>query len=97
MDQDDRIIDAVLMSEKTGSWWAKEYFAQAAELLGSQGAWQSEGGKTPGPEDAVITEAVKTAMTRSVSRREGAPDTNTAADWYVTSTGGISPGKPNKP
>jgi hypothetical protein len=97
MDQDDRIIDAALMSEKTDSWWAKEHFAQAAELLGSQGAWQTEGGKTPGPEDAVITAAVKTAMTRSVSRREGAPDTNTAADWYVTSTGGISPGKPNKP
>jgi hypothetical protein len=96
MDQDDKIIDAILMSENPDPWWKKEHFSMAAELLRSQGVWHAEG-KTPGPEDAVITAAIKTAMTRSVSRQEGTPDTNTAADWYVTSTGGISPGKPNKP
>jgi hypothetical protein len=96
LDQDDRIVDAVLMSENPDSWWKKEYFAAAAEFLGSQEAWRAAGGKVPGPEDAVITAGIKTAMTRSVSRDEKKPDTDTAADWYVTSTGGISPGKPNK-
>jgi hypothetical protein len=96
LDQDDHVTDAVLMSEDPDPWWKKEHFAAAAEFLGSQAAWRAAGEKVPGPEDAVITSGIKTAMTRSVSRDEKIPDTNTAAGWYVTSNGGISPGRPNK-
>jgi hypothetical protein len=97
MDQDDRVIDAVMLSENPGPWWNKEYLAEAADFLFRQGAWASPEGKIPGPSDALITANIKTAMTRSLSRDETAEDHNTAADWYVTATGGISPGQPNKP
>ncbi|MDR1374320.1 MAG: hypothetical protein LBJ24_05045, partial [Treponema sp.] len=39
MDQDDRIVDAVMFSKTPGTSWAKEELAQAAELLGRRGAW----------------------------------------------------------
>jgi hypothetical protein len=94
LDQDDRIVDAVMISETPDPWWKKEYFAQAAELLFSQGAWNGDG-TIPRPENAVNSSEVGTAMTRSISRNEKAADTNTAADWQVTPKGGYSPGKPN--
>jgi hypothetical protein len=102
LDQDDRVIDGVMLSENPDPRWKKDHFAQAAEFLHGQGAWAQippgdTGGAVPGPADAVHTAAVKTAMTRSVSRDETAADTNTAADWYVTATGGATPGKPNNP
>lgn len=97
MDQDDRVIDAVMLSENPDSWWNKEYLAEAADFLFQQGAWSSPDGKIPGPAAAVITYNIKTAMTRSISRDESMGDTNGAAGWYITATGGISPGKPNKP
>jgi hypothetical protein len=97
LDQDDRVIDAVMLSEEPGSWWNKEYFAEAADFLFKQGAWKSAAGKISGPSDAADTSAVKTATTRSISRDENAADTNTAADWFVTGTGGQTPGKLNKP
>jgi hypothetical protein len=101
IDQDDNIIDAVMMSENPDSWWSKDYFVEASDLLYRQGAWSSEEGEIPGPADAVITLAIKTAMTRSISRDETVPDSNTAADWYVTATTtknpGATPGKENNP
>ena len=96
LDQDDQVIDAVMMAENPGAWWNKDYFAEAAEWLFSQGAWQSADGAVCAPPDAVDTTSVKSAATRSVSRNEAAADTNTAADWHVTATSGITPGKPNK-
>jgi hypothetical protein len=97
LDQDDRVIDAVMLSETSDPWWNKDYLAEAADFLFQQGAWSSPEGTIPGPAAAVITYNIKTAMTRSVSRDESAGDNNGAADWYITATGGISPGKPNKP
>ncbi|MDR0601456.1 MAG: hypothetical protein LBG42_03675 [Treponema sp.] len=97
LDQDDHVVDAVLLSENPDSRWSKEHFTAAAELLGSQEAWRAAGGNVPGPQDAVITAGIKTAMTRSVSRDEKKADANAASDWYVTPVGGISPGKPNSP
>jgi hypothetical protein len=95
MDQDDTIVDAVMMSENPDPWWAKDHFVQAADLLYRQGAWASAEGEIPGPADAVITFNIKTAMTRSISRDETVPDSNSAADWYITATSGATPGAVN--
>jgi hypothetical protein len=102
LDQDDRVIDGVILSEKPDPSWNKDHFARAAEFLGGQGAWAQvrrgdAEGAAPGPADAVQTAAIKTAMTRSVSRDETAADTKTAADWYITANSGATPGKPNNP
>jgi hypothetical protein len=95
LDQDDRVIDAVMMSENPDPWWAKEHFAAAAEMLKEKGAWAAPDSGVPGPQDAVITAAINTAMTKSISRNEAAADTNTAADWFITAKDGISPGRKN--
>jgi hypothetical protein len=100
MDQDDKVIDAVMMSEKPDPLWSKECFIDAAELLHEQGAWLSADGGIPGPEDAVITANIKTSTTRSISRDEDM-DTNRAEDWYITASTtknpGATPGKKNNP
>ena len=99
IDQDDRIIDAVLLSEKPDAAWANEKMAAAAELIGLQKAWlPSAGGDTagawvPGPGDAVLTAG--TTNTRTICRDESFPGQNRAADWYITATSSASPGKPN--
>jgi hypothetical protein len=97
MDQDDRILDAVMLSEADDPWWTKEQFVQAADLLHRQGAWVQGEGKIPGPADAVITAGIKTAMTRSISRDETVPDSNSATDWYIVNTGKATPGAKNDP
>jgi hypothetical protein len=96
-DQDDRIIDAVMLSETADPWWTKDHFVNAAELLYDRGAWASADGKIAGPADAVNSYNIKTAMTRSISRDENVPDTNKASDWYITATSGVTPGKANNP
>jgi hypothetical protein len=97
LDQDDHVVDAVMTAENPDPWWSKDYFADAADFLYQQGAWKSPDGKIAGPKDAVDSFNIKTAMTRSISRDETAPDTNTKADWYITATSGITLGKPNNP
>ena len=96
LDQDDKVLDAVMIVETSESWWSKEYFAEAADFLFRQDAWKSAEGKIAGPADAVNTSTIKTALTKSISRKENAVDTNTAADWYAAAVSGYSPGKPNK-
>jgi hypothetical protein len=95
MDQDDRVIDAVMLSETDDPWWTKEHFVQAADLLYQQGAWVQGAGNIPGPSDAVISAGIKTAMTRSICRDKGLPDTNSKADWYIAATSKASPGAEN--
>jgi hypothetical protein len=95
MDQDDNIVDAVMMSENPDPWWTKDHFVQAADLLSRQGAWVSPDEEIPSPTAAVITFNIKTAMTRSISRDETVPDSNSAADWYITATSGATPGAVN--
>jgi hypothetical protein len=101
LDQDDKVVDGVMLSEIPDPWWTKDYFVEAADLLYGEGAWSSTIGELPGPVDAVITTSVKTAATRSVSRDETVPDSNTQDDWYVTATSsskpGATPGAPNNP
>jgi hypothetical protein len=96
MDQDDRVIDAVMLSENPDPWWTKDTFVQAADLLYQQGAW-TQGDGIPGPAGAVITFNIKTAMTRSISRDSLVPDSNTLADWYISATSAATPGAENNP
>jgi hypothetical protein len=96
VDQDDRIIDALLLSETPDPWWKAEALARAAELAGKQGAWTSPdaaAGQLPGPESAVGSRY--TTATRSISRDEAAPDSNSAAGWYITAASNATPGRPN--
>jgi hypothetical protein len=95
LDQDDKILDGVLLSENPGNTWAKEDLNRGADILTAQKAWLSAGGESRslGPRDAVLTKG--TTATRTICRDETAPDTNTAADWYITATSQASPGKPN--
>jgi hypothetical protein len=96
MDQDDKALDGVLLSENPDSNWSKEDLSRAAEMLGTQDAWMGAGGtkqKSPSPRDAVSTKGA--TATRTICRDEAAGDTNTAADWYISATSQASPGKPN--
>jgi len=95
LDQDDRVLAAVMISEKPDPWWTKDYLAEAAEFLYSQGAWKSADGKVCGPAGALISTG--TTNTRTICRDETAGNTNTAADWYITATSSATPGKPNNP
>jgi len=101
MDQDDRIIDAVLLSERADTRWANENMAQAAAFLARNNAWLGRDGTTggegwiPSPLDAVITSG--TTATRTICRDESVPPRRQAGNWYITATSGASPGRPNDP
>jgi hypothetical protein len=93
LDQDDRVLCGVMISNQAVNWWGKEYFAEVAELLFSQDAWKSASGQICGPIDAINTTG--TTNTRTINRDETVKNTNTAADWYITATSGATPGRPN--
>jgi hypothetical protein len=93
VDQDNRVLNAVMISSESQAWWGKEYFAEAADFLFRQGAWKSADGQLPGPVDAI--RSTGTTNTRTINRDETVMNTNTAADWYVTVTSGLTPGRPN--
>ncbi|MFP3090218.1 hypothetical protein LQZ21_07815 [Treponema sp. TIM-1] len=95
LDQDDQILDGVLLCEDDAGWSKKEFMGTVVELLSSQGAWIGTEGGVPGPQDAVVSKGA--TATRSISRKEALPDTNSKADWYITATSKASPGKPNNP
>ena len=99
-DQDDRIIDAVLLSESSGSRWSSEQVAQAAEFLAREKAWlprstDSDENWIPSPADAVITTG--TTNTRTICRDETIPPEPRAVNWYITATSSATPGEPNNP
>jgi hypothetical protein len=95
LDQDDEVLDALMWSESADPWWADEKLAAAAEFLSSKGAWGAAGEGIPGP--ANVVSSAGTTATRSISRNEAAPDTNSAADWYITASSSATPGKKNNP
>ncbi|MDR0442502.1 MAG: hypothetical protein LBH44_03750 [Treponema sp.] len=95
MDQDDRVLAAVMLSNSQDGWWTKDYLAEAAEFLYSQGAWKSTDGNICRPADAV--RSTGTTNTRTICRDETVENTNTAADWYITATSSATPGGPNNP
>jgi hypothetical protein len=96
MDQDDKVLDGVLLSENPDTAWAKDGLSRAAEILGSQNAWSGPAGEKlqkPGPQDAFPTKGATT--TRTICREEASPDSNTLRDWYICDSSQASPGKPN--
>jgi len=93
LDQDDRVIDAVILSDNQDSWWTKDYFAETAEFLFDAGAWKSPEGSVCSPKDAVASG--KATNTRTICRDETVVKTGTAKEWYVTDTSCATPGKPN--
>jgi hypothetical protein len=90
------ILDAVILNETPGETWNRGHFAEIAEDLYNKGAWKTRDDKLPGPFDAVDTTTIKKAATKSISRREGKENTHSADDWYITDTGGVTPGQANK-
>jgi hypothetical protein len=94
LDQEDKVLDGALLSEKPDNAWAKEDMDKAAKLLAAQNAWQNAAGnRSLSPQDAIPTKG--TTATRTICRDETAEDTNTAADWYIAATSQATPGKPN--
>jgi len=90
MDQDDRIIDAVVLCEKT-SEWGKNNSTAAAEFLSQKGAWLP----SADPAGAVIT--LGTTNTRTVCRDETIPPSPRADNWYITVNSGATLGNLNNP
>ena len=99
LDQDDRIIDALLISENPGAAWASQSINTVAELFGREKAWLPPGGGDapdgwiPSPSDAVISAG--TTATRTINRDESLAPAPSAGNWYVTATSGNTPGRPN--
>ena len=101
MDQDERVLDAVIILENTGAinWptLSGQNFLSIINYLFNKDAWQSAGGTSLSPADAVNVSTAVNDHTRSVSRNETVEDTNTKADWYVTASNGATPGMENSP
>jgi hypothetical protein len=94
LDQDDRVVDAVMLSESADPWWNKDYLAEAAEFLFKAGAWKNPDGNMCSPADAVLSSG--TTLTRTICRDETLKqNSGTATDWYITANSSASPGKPN--
>jgi hypothetical protein len=100
VDQDDRIIDAVLLSKSPGPVWSKPALATAAEFVASQGAWLPLGGEAmaPGtytlsPADAAST--ANTTATRTINRDETFDKGGRAENWYITANSSSTSGMPN--
>jgi hypothetical protein len=97
VDQDDRIIDAILLSEKSEAKWANNKVAEAADLLGRKKAWLPKNGDvkewSPAPSDAVF--AVWTTNSRTICRDETLTQKPSAGNWYITDTSSATPGRPN--
>jgi len=99
MDQDGKIIDAILLSEKSEAKWSSDKVAEAANLFGKEKAWLPSNGEkaewSPGPSDAVI--AGWTTNTRTICRDDTLPIKPSAGSWYITANSSATPGKPNNP
>jgi hypothetical protein len=96
LDQDDRVVSAVMLSENADPWWNKDYFADAAEFLFNAGAWKNPDGSMCGPSGAV--QSTGTTATRTICRDETLKaNSGTAADWYITANSSATPGALNNP
>jgi len=88
LDQDDRIIDAVLLCENPAAGWgSNKNIPPAVEYLSRLGAW------LPNPADAVATGAA--TATRTVSRDEDIAPERLRENWYITATSSATPGAKN--
>jgi hypothetical protein len=93
LDQDDKVLASAMIAEKPDPVWAKKHLEEAANFLFTKDAWKSADGKACRPSDAVSSAG--TTATRTICRNEKKANTNAAADWYITATSGLTPGKPN--
>jgi hypothetical protein len=97
VDQDNKIIDAVLLTEKTDTKWSSEKVAEAASLFGIEKAWlpsQTAAAEwSPGPADAVVS--ATTTNTRTICRDESLSPKPCAANWYITANSSATPGSSN--
>lgn len=84
VDQDDRIIDAVLLSENPTAPWSNNNVAEAAEFLVRANAWTLPAVNTTG-----------TTNTRTINRDESLTPERRAENWYVTATSSHTPGRAN--
>jgi len=96
LDQDGTVLDAVLFSEYTTGDWLKNELATCSSFLAGASAWTKKDGQSGPvqPQDALGSAA--TTTTRTICRDELVQDSNRAGDWYVTVTGGATPGLPNR-
>ena|GEM_PF-498512 len=98
IDQDDRIIDAVLLSETPAAWGSNNTIA-AAEFLSGKGAWlpadvgDAEAGRVANARDAISS--FGTTPTRTISRDQTVPHDRRAGNWYIVATGNATPGREN--
>jgi hypothetical protein len=95
-DQDGAALDAVLLSESPGGSWIKPEIAKTAQLFFDKAYWKGieEGSEGLLPSDAASSAG--TTTTRTICRDEAAQDSDSAAEWYISATGGATPGGPNK-
>ena len=93
LDQDDKVLDAVMIAEKPDPVWGTKYLADTADFLFSKGAWKSPEETICSPANAVSSSS--TTITRTICRDETVENTHTAADWYITVNNGGTPGQKN--
>ena len=96
-DQRDTIIDAVLFYDKKKDiekWDTNTTMHNAQALLGEAVAWTDVGPDGTPSLDAFFNN--QSSPTNTLCRREGEPDTNSLADWYLCGSSKASPGKPNR-
>jgi hypothetical protein len=106
LDQDDRIIDGVILSEDLVTWGTiktvNTAMEQAVQLFSRQQAWLPKSGNlvpsyVPQPEDAVWSKGSTTTQTicRDETRERGL--TNNQGYWYVSTNKKCTPGYLNDP
>jgi len=100
LDQDDKILDAVLLSTGTGASWGKTALSNAAQFSADQGAWFPRGGEEniPGtyilsPFDAVYS--ANTTNTRTICRDDTQAKSGSSAYWYIAGNSSATPGTVN--
>lgn len=91
-------LDAVLYSNRTSDsdesyrGFGSRKVMERADAIHAAGQWTASG-PTVAPEDAIDPDP--STGTRSMARGTDARDTNSAGDWHVTPTRGLSAGTPN--
>ena len=92
------IMDAVLWTNRSDDsthkylgWTSASYIW--AQELGNANAWEASAGGIPLPSDALAVS--DSSATRSLNRKSGPKDSNSAADWYIVPTSGLTFGAAN--
>jgi hypothetical protein len=98
MDQDNRILDAVMLYDNPKDW--DKYASAAAEFLGLKKAWlplNGDAGVNWIPNSASAVISTGTTATRTICRDQDLPPGPRAGNWYITANSSATPGKRNNP